>query len=310
MIELTKSGDWLMGTVGVDAAEMQIGILLREKWRLPKKTVHLLFQQKEVCLDGQPVPQHAKTRAGQEIRMLLCPPEPYGVDPVLEPLDLLYEDDHLLIVNKPAGLAIHPTEKGHRRTLDHLVAGHFQQTGLQAMVRHVHRLDQETSGAVLYAKHPLASALLDERLRLREIKRSYIAYVHGRMEKEHGKIDAPIGKDRHHPARRRISPGGDQAITHYRVVKRYSQATKVECQLDTGRTHQIRVHLSHLGHPLIGDTLYGGKTTGIARQALHAASLRLIHPFGEKLIEASCPFPADMLQLESSLESDSIHTRS
>lgn len=302
MIACRKNGEWLSGTLGADDAGMQIGILLREKWHLPKKTVHLLFQHKEVLLQGEPVNQHALTQVGQEISLRLCPPEPYGIEPVKGQLEVVYEDDHLLIVNKPAGLLLHPTEDKHRRTLDHLVAGHFRKQGIEAHVRHVHRLDQDTSGAVLYAKHALAAALLDERLRQRLIKRSYVAFVHGSVAKDSGRIDAAIGRDRHHPVRRRVSPAGDRAITDYRVVKRYRQATKVECHLETGRTHQIRVHLSHLGHPLLGDTLYGGHALGINRQALHAASLRLLHPFGEQSIEVTCPLPGDLLQLERHLE--------
>ncbi|WP_134686617.1 RluA family pseudouridine synthase [Brevibacillus migulae] len=302
MIACVKTGEWLSGILGAEDAGMQLGILLREKWRLPKKTVHLLFQQKEVLLQGSPVAQHTVTEAGQEIRMRVCLPEPLGIEPVTGKLEVLYEDDHLLIVNKPAGLLLHPTEKAHRQTLDHLVSGYFLQQGIQAKVRHVHRLDQETSGAVLYAKHALSSALLDERLRLSLIKRTYLAFVHGRFTKKSGTINAPIGKDRHHPTRRRVSPGGDPAITHYQVINQYADAAKVECVLDTGRTHQIRVHLSYLGHPLLGDALYGGKPLGIARQALHAVNLQLVHPFGEKSIRVDCPLPEEMLRLERQLE--------
>jgi 23S rRNA pseudouridine1911/1915/1917 synthase len=303
MIELLRTGEWLTGTLREEDSGLPLGELLREKWGVPRKTVHLLFQQKEVLLDGSPAAQHAKTEAGQEIRMRLCPPEPYGVEPRHEPLDILYEDDHLLVVDKPAGILLHPTEKRHDRTLDHIVAGHFARNGLQTRIRHVHRLDQDTSGTVLYAKHALASALLDELLRVRLIKRNYIAFVHGRMEKEAGTIDAPIGKDRHHPTRRRVTPNGDSAVTHYRVLARYRHATQVECHLDTGRTHQIRVHLSHLGHPLFGDTLYGGKTLDISRQALHAARLQWIHPFGERQIEVTAALPADIKRLMRRLES-------
>ncbi|NGQ97324.1 RluA family pseudouridine synthase [Brevibacillus sp. SYP-B805] len=301
MMEVTRRGEWLSGTIREADAGVRLGDLLRQRWGLPRKTVHLLFQQKEILLDGEPAAQHATVQAGQAICMRLCPPEPLGLEPSSEPLDVLYEDDHLLVVAKPAGLLLHPTEKHHTRTLDHLVAGHFARTGVKAKVRHVHRLDQETSGAVLYAKHALASALLDERLRMRQIKRTYVAFVHGRMAKEAGTIDAPIGKDRHHPSRRRVTPNGDPAVTHYRVLERYRQATEVECHLDTGRTHQIRVHLSHLGHPLLGDLLYGGKTGDISRQALHAARLHLVHPFGDKEIVVTAPLPEDMIRLKQRL---------
>lgn len=301
MIELNKTGEWLVGILGRETAGRPIGELLRDTWKLPKKTVHLLFQQKEILLDGLPVPQHAMVAEGQEIRLRLCQPEAFGLDPVAQPLNVLYEDDHALVVNKPAGLLLHPTEKGDIVTLDHIVAGYFAKHDIYARVRHVHRLDQDTSGAVLYAKHALASALLDEQLRLRRIKRSYVAFAHGKIAPDSGTIDQPIGKDRHHPQRRRVSPQGDFAITHFQVLKRFSSATKIECQLETGRTHQIRVHLSYLGHPLLGDTLYGGKSAGINRQALHAAKLQFFDPFAEKEIRVSSDLPAELLRLEQSL---------
>ncbi|NNV02079.1 RluA family pseudouridine synthase [Brevibacillus sp. MCWH] len=299
MIHMKKDGEWLVGHLVEDAAS--VGALLREQWRLPRKQVHLLFQHKEVLLDGTPAAQLAEAKAGQEIRLRLCRPEPLGLAPLNEPADILYEDDHLLVANKPPGLLLHPTEPRHTRTLDHLIAGHFARTGVAAKVRHVHRLDQDTSGVVLYAKHALASALLDERLRERNISRTYIAFVHGMVKQDSGTISQPIGKDRHHPNRRRVSSNGDPAVTHYRVVERYAQASKLECRLETGRTHQIRVHLSHLGHPLLGDTLYGGKGGMISRQALHAAVLRFSHPFGERPMEVRSPLPDDLLRLEQTL---------
>jgi 23S rRNA pseudouridine1911/1915/1917 synthase len=301
MIEMKKEGEWLVGQLTAAEAGVTVGELLRDRWKLPKKQVHLLFQHKQVLLDGASAAQHVRAEAGQEIRLRLCQPEPLGLEPVDRPLEVLYEDDHLLVVHKPAGLLLHPTNDAHRMTLDHLVAGHFQRTGVETKVRHVHRLDQDTSGVVLYAKHALAAALLDERLRERKIKRRYVAYVHGRISDEQGTINQPIGKDRFHPSRRRVSSTGEPAVTHYRVVERYDHATKLECELETGRTHQIRVHLSHCGHPLMGDSLYGGKPTGINRQALHAAILRFPHPFGERAIEVKAALPADLIQLEDML---------
>lgn len=306
MIRMEKQGEWLVGTIPDEADDMPVGTLLREQWKWPKKLVHLLFQQKEVWLDESPVPQHRKVKSRQAIRAKVCTPEPHGVEPSGATLDVLYEDDHLLIANKPAGVLLHPTEKHHRGTLDHLVAGHFQRTGVQARVRHVHRLDLETSGAVMYAKHSLASALLDEALRQRHIKRHYVAYVQGTLSKDSGTIAEPIGKDRNHPSRRRVTPNGDPAITHFRVTERYAGATRLECQLETGRTHQIRVHLSYLGHPLLGDTLYGGKAGLIQRQALHAFALRFTHPFGGEMLDVLASIPPELMQLEEKLRQSPI----
>lgn len=302
MLDMRKEGEWLVAHLRAEDAAMPIGNLLREQWKLPRKQVHLLFQHKEVWLDGSPVAQHARTEAGQELRMRLCQEEPYGVEPAAEPLEVLYEDDHLLIANKPAGVLLHPTEPVHRSTLDHLVAGHFARTGVKSKVRHVHRLDQETSGVVLYAKHGWAAAMLDEQLRERQIKRTYLAFVHGRMSKERGKIDEPIGRDRNHATRRRVSPNGDKAVTHYQVLQRYRDVTALQCSLETGRTHQIRVHMSYIGHPLLGDTLYGGRANHIQRQALHAAQLQLRHPFGGHGVEVKAPLPAEMQALQNALQ--------
>ncbi|KQL49363.1 pseudouridine synthase [Brevibacillus choshinensis] len=298
---MKKEGEWLVARLTAADAAVPIGNLLREGWKLPRKQVHLLFQHKEVLIDGQPVPQHFTGKEGQEIRLHMCKPEPLGMDPVDQPVDVLYEDDHLLIVEKEAGVLLHPTEPHHHLTLDHMVAGHFFRTGQQAKVRHLHRLDQDTSGVVLYAKHPWASAILDEMLRERDIKRTYVAFVHGQLAKDSGKINEPIGKDRNHATRRRVAPNGDAAVTHYTVRQRYRNSTLVECRLETGRTHQIRVHLSHIGHPLLGDVLYGGKRDLISRQALHAEVLRFEHPFGGQSIEVRASLPADLLDLEKRL---------
>lgn len=302
MIQMIRDNEWLIGELQPLPKEMTYGALLRDHWGLPKKMAHLLFQHKEVLVDDQPVLQHHLVHETGTIKMKVCQPEEYGIVPRRGPLDILYEDDHLLVVNKPAGLLLHPTEKSHQETLDHYVAGHFEQKNLQTKVRHVHRLDQETSGAVLYAKHALASALLDELLRHRKITRSYTACVQGRVSQDRGKIDAPIGRDRHHPSRRRVTPQGDHAVTHYQVTQRYAQATQLSCQLETGRTHQIRVHLSHLGHPLIGDTLYGGSTSLFPRQALHAEKLTLFHPFGEHTLQVDAFWPEDLRRLQARLQ--------
>ncbi|MGC5328397.1 RluA family pseudouridine synthase [Brevibacillus sp. SYSU BS000544] len=301
MIRMTRDGEWLTGQLETPQPELTYGDLLREQWGLPKKMAHLLFQHKEVLLNDQPINQNHKVTETGTLRMRVCLPEEYGVEPKVTNLEILYEDDHVLIVNKPAGMLLHPTESSHTETLDHYIAGLLQQQGIQAKVRHVHRLDQDTSGAVLYAKHALASSLLDEMLRHRKISRMYMAVVQGKIPQDTGKIDAPIGRDRHHPSRRRVTPQGEHAVTLYRVIKRFPYATQVECSLETGRTHQIRVHLSHLGFPLVGDTLYGGKKNGISRQALHAFKLSLIHPFGEEKITVEAPMPQELQQLISRL---------
>jgi 23S rRNA pseudouridine1911/1915/1917 synthase len=179
------------------------------------------------------------------------------------------------------------------------VAFHFQANGEEKRVRHIHRLDQDTSGTVIFAKHRLAHAALDQMLSKKTISRTYIAIAEGLFKKKKGTIDAAIGRDKHHAVRRRISPTGQKAVTHFQVMdmNKRLQMTAVKLQLETGRTHQIRVHLSSLGHPLAGDTLYDGVRDYINRCALHAKQVDMKHPFtGEHLI-IEAPLPPDMDQL-------------
>lgn len=215
------------------------------------------------------------------------------------PLEVLYEDDDCMVVHKPAGLSVHPAGPGEQRTLANAVASYYETTGQQVAVRHIHRLDQWTSGPVLYAKHAFAQYKLDADMREKAIERIYLAVVHGVPHQQRGTINAPIGKDRHVSGKRRVSPRGDEAITHYEVLARYAEdsASLLRLRLETGRTHQIRVHLSHIGHPIVGDTLYGSKDSTMTRQALHGERLRFHHPLSGSLIDVEDPMPEDIRQL-------------
>lgn len=238
-----------------------------------------------------------KVGDGDQLEILLFPEEDYGVTPEKIPLAIPYEDEHLLVVDKPAGLAVHPTEPGQMGTLANGLAFHYREKELKIKIRHIHRLDKETSGLLLVAKHALSHTLLDEALRERRIKRLYLALVTGRLTEKKGRIDLPIGRDRHHATRRRVSQTGDRAITEYEVIREYPSGSLVQLELKTGRTHQIRVHLSHLGHPLLGDALYGGDAALIRRQALHAAHLSFIHPFTGQELAFNSPLPEDMAKI-------------
>ncbi|MCC8304397.1 RluA family pseudouridine synthase [Bacillus sp. ICE1] len=210
--------------------------------------------------------------------------------------DILFEDSHMLIANKPAGMPTHPNEEGQTGTLSNLIAYHFQINGEQAKVRHVHRLDRDTSGAVVFAKHRLAHAILDRQLETKTLKRTYIAAAEGKVTPKKGTVDSPIGRDRSHSVRRRVSPGGQAAVTHYKVKGYHpgAQLTLAELELETGRTHQIRVHMASIGHPLAGDDLYGGSRTLFHRQALHAKKVSVVHPISGGEIVAEAPMPADL----------------
>lgn len=205
---------------------------------------------------------------------------------------VLYEDDFCLVLDKPAGMPVHESYAGQSGTLDAAAAGHLLRAGDPLPVRHIHRLDDDTSGPVLYSKNDLAQQRLDEAMREKRIDRIYIAVVHGRLREAKGIIDAPIGKDRHHKSRRRVSAGGETAITRYERLFASDSYSVARVKLETGRTHQIRVHMSHLGHPLLGDMLYGGKPAGgLRHQALHGERLIFPHPLTGGMIEAESPWP-------------------
>jgi 23S rRNA pseudouridine1911/1915/1917 synthase len=242
--------------------------------------------------------------SGDRLCLKLFPRQSPGFESEWHPIELLYEDDYCLVVAKPAGIAVHPTEPGQNGTLANAVAWHYEATGQEVAVRHIHRLDADTTGPVLYAKNELAQARLDEAMRGKLIGRTYVAFVQGSVAQERCRIDAPIGRDRHHPSRRRVSPNGDTAVTHVETLERYGQkATLVRLTLETGRTHQIRVHMSHLGHPLLGDTLYGGSSALIGRQALHGEALDFPHPLEDEAIRIDAPWPPEMLSLKDELRS-------
>lgn len=240
--------------------------------------------------------------AGSRMRLKLFPWQTSGFVEEWADIEPLYEDDFCLVVNKPAGMAVHPTEPGQSGTLANAVAWHYASTGQQTAVRHVHRLDADTTGPVLYAKNELALAKLDAAMRRKEIGRFYIAVAGGRLEAERGTVDAPVGRDRHHKSRRRVSPTGDSAVTHYETVQPLRGATLVRLWLETGRTHQIRVHMSHLGHPLVGDVLYGGlRTSSFDRQALHGERLVFPHPLSDESVAVDAPWPDDFAGLVDKL---------
>jgi 23S rRNA pseudouridine1911/1915/1917 synthase len=266
--------------------------LFRERWQAPKKLVHEWRMSKEVTVNGNSVAWSTILNEGDSISIpLLDHAENETVQASDLGISILYEDDVLLIANKPAGMDTHPSQPGEAHSLLNGVAHHLQKTGQTCMIKHIHRLDKDTTGAVLFAKNRLIGSMLDRMLEEREIKRTYLALVEGNIKKNEGEIKEKIGRDRHHATRRRVSPTGQTAVTHYRVLNRdpKKNLTLVSCTLESGRTHQIRVHFSHLNHPLAGDTLYGGKRT-FPRQALHARKIEFIHPISEEKMIVEAPF--------------------
>lgn len=302
-MKMTKKGEWLEILIPEKWENKSIEAILVQVWKTPRNLLHQLRMEKGVNKNGEAVSWKTCLATGDRLQIHLFKDEEYGVQPEYIEIEPIFEDDHLLIVNKPAGMDTHPNQPDQIGTLANAVAFHWQLQGICAKVRHIHRLDRDTTGGVIFAKHPLSASIMDRMLEERTIKRTYIAFVQGLIASIKGTIHKPIGRDRHHPTRRRVSSQGQDAITHYRVLERYSrqQMSLLELQLETGRTHQIRVHMSYEGHPLIGDLLYGGSLRFMDRQALHAERIELPHPLSEVPMHIEIPWPDDLLMLKSTL---------
>lgn len=253
-----------------------------------------------VTLDGQEVRVIAMARPGQRVGLQLPPEAPNDHVAVSQgPLEILYEDEHFLVVNKPAEMASVPSHLYPDDTLANRVKGHLIAIHAPSYVTHiVTRLDRETSGAVLFAKHHFAHSILDKQLKLGQLDKRYIAVAQGRVPVDHRMIDLPIGRAGESFIKRQVRPDGRAATTELWVRSRSQTATLLALKLHTGRTHQIRVHCQAIGHPLLGDWLYGQPTNPwIHRQALHCARVRFYQPFLERWITCYAPLPPDMARV-------------
>jgi 23S rRNA pseudouridine1911/1915/1917 synthase len=262
-----------------------------------------------VSVDGVLAAPKTRLIGGETLKATLSPrAEDLAFAPEDISLDIVFEDEALLVLDKPAGLVVHPAAGNWSGTLLNAVLFHHQGAASVPRAGIVHRLDKDTSGVMVVAKTEAAQVALVRQLQARTVSRTYIALVRGHVAKE-GKIDAPIGRHPHQRTRMAVlradSAGAKPAITHYRVIERYAYHALAECKLETGRTHQIRVHMLSIGHPIEGDPVYGGTLTGIdpeartiirdfGRQALHARRLSFTHPLSGKTVNFEAPVPADM----------------
>jgi 23S rRNA pseudouridine1911/1915/1917 synthase len=237
-----------------------------------------------------------RLRAGDLIRMTVPPPEEVALVPEAIPLDIVYEDEDLLVVNKPAGLVVHPAVGHHRGTLVNALLDHCSDlSGIGGYLRPgiVHRLDKDTSGLLLVSKSDPAHQGLSAQLKARQIKRKYLALVCGEVRSGQGLIDAPLGRDPKDRKRIAVVAGGRTARTHYRIKERFAGYTLLDVELETGRTHQIRVHLAYAGYPVAGDPVYGPRRNPLCLpgQALHAYRIVFTHPRTDELMAFEAPLP-------------------
>ena len=279
--------------------ERMDAFLARSLPDLTRSAAQRLLERGEVTRDGRPVRKNDRTCAGQELEVALPEPEPVEIIPQDIPLDVVYEDGDVIVVNKPVGMVVHPAPGHPDGTLVNALLHHCGDSlsGINGQLRPgiVHRIDRDTSGLVIAAKNDRAHLALAGQLQDHSLFRLYHAVVLGGFREESGTVDAPIAR---HPVQRKrmavCPPGqGRRAVTHYQVIDSRAGYTHLTCQLETGRTHQIRVHLAHLGHPLLGDPVYGPKRPfpGLDGQCLHAAQLTFTHPATGTRITVSAPLP-------------------
>ena len=262
-----------------------------------------LIESGEVAVNGRAVSKSYKLAGGEDVAVTLPEPEPVEAVPQDIPLDVVYEDADVIVVNKPSGMVVHPAPGHPDGTLVNALLYHCAGTlsGVGGALRPgiVHRIDRDTSGLIIAAKNDAAHQYLSAQLADHTLARTYECIVVGALREDRGTVDAPIAR---HPTDRKrmaVVAGGREAVTRWEVIARYPGYTHVRCRLETGRTHQIRVHMAYIGHPILGDTVYGAKkeVPGLTGQCLHAVGLRFLHPRTHEVVELSCPLPDEFTRM-------------
>jgi len=305
-------------SIGLDHAGTRLDTYLAsqiEGWS--RARLQRLIENEDVLVNGKALKPSYKLRENDEIEVELVAPVTDAFVPENIPIDIVYEDDFIVVVNKPAGLVVHPAAGAPSGTLANALAYHFQQLpdrgkGLRPGL--VHRLDRDTSGLLVVAKTEAALENLSDQFRDRTVFKSYIALVHGRMVSDSGKIDQPLGRDPSNRTRMAVVRSGRNALTLYRVRRSFDRFTLLDVELKTGRTHQIRVHLAWLKHPVVGDETYGSgrdntiqdarlraRVRSLNRQFLHAEKLAFTHPKTGELVKFECTLPAELADLLATL---------
>lgn len=267
--------------------------------------IQKLIKDQYVIVNQKPVKANYRLSLGDMVEITLPEAKEPDIIPENIPLDILYEDKDVIIVNKPKQMVVHPAPGHYSGTLVNALMYHCGQelSGINGTMRPgiVHRIDMDTTGSLIVCKNDMAHQSLSEQLKVHSIKRVYVAIVHGNIKEDNGTVNAPIG--RHPTERKKMSihtKNGRNAITHYKVLERFGEYTYIQCELETGRTHQIRVHMASIGHPLVGDQVYGPRKCPFPKlqgQTLHAKTLGIIHPRTGEYLEINAPLPDYFIEL-------------
>ena len=294
------SARYLTLKIGPELAGAEVNTLLRRTLGLSGTVLRRIkWLEDGITVDGARVNVRYRVSAGQTLAVRLTDPVPVsGIVPAEGPLDIVYEDPDLIVLNKAPGVLVHPVHGHFDDTLGNYLMWHYRQTGDESDFHPVHRLDRGTSGLVAVAKHAHAQEKLKNQLHTGAFQRIYLAVCDVRPPESAGTIDAPIGPADGSPAVRQVRPDGKPARTHYQVLCQWGPRTLVALKLDTGRTHQIRVHMAHIGCPLTGDFLYGRPDPLMGRPALHSARMELNHPITGERLAFDLPLPHDIQNLE------------
>ena len=285
-------------TVAPEEETLRLDVLLSRRVEgLTRSAAQRLLEEGKVSLQGRPLKKNHRLRAGEELELCLPDPVPTDARPQDIPLDIVYEDADVAVVNKPRGMVVHPAPGNPDGTLVNALLAHCGQSlsGVGGTIRPgiVHRIDKDTSGLLIIAKNDRAHLALSAQLKDHTLSRVYEAVAIGSLKEDRGTVDAPIGRSLRDRKRMAVVPDGRRAVTHYQVLARYPGYTHLRCQLETGRTHQIRVHMAYLGHPLAGDPVYGPKNDPerLGGQCLHARELTFVHPTTGQTVHLTCPLP-------------------
>jgi 23S rRNA pseudouridine1911/1915/1917 synthase len=281
-----------------DSAGKLIREFLKEKEISKTALTDIKFNGGSILINHEDVNVRYILKAGDTLTVIFPAENPSeGVKGEQIPLDILFEDEYFLVINKPAGMSTIPSREHPNGSLAHALVGYYQEIGLQATAHIVTRLDRDTSGIVLIAKHRHVHHLMSKQQQMGGVKRMYEALAGGVILDNSGTVEQPIGRKEDSIIEREVRQDGQYACTHFKVLRRHKEFTRIELRLETGRTHQIRVHMAYVGHPLLGDDLYGGETALIKRQALHCKQIKFFHPFTRVIQTCSAPLPTDILDI-------------